>query len=274
MQPNSATTSSGIATSMKKSRQTAWTVAQQCSKVLKEDFNAAEVIVFGSLRGDTPWHDDSDLDLAVRGVAAGALWKAQDHLQNMVPDWLNIDLVDLETVDGRVRDRILQTTPIPKNMYLALKLRIEDELFAIEKTIGTLNALLAQADTIPEIAFTPAASAYVEDFYSGCERLAERIAVALDGGLPQGKNWHKQLLQQMVETGRPNRPPLWDRTLLSKLDEYRSFRHRVRHLYNIELDSEKVVKLAEQIPDLFSELKESVEKFNAWLVQKASEKSG
>ena len=31
-----------------------------------------------------------------------------------------------------------------------------------------------------------ALASYVDDFYKGCERLCERVAVALDGGLPQG----------------------------------------------------------------------------------------
>jgi hypothetical protein len=28
---------------------------------------------------------------------------------------------------------------------------------------------------------------YVEDFYKGCECICERVAVTLDGGLPQGE---------------------------------------------------------------------------------------
>ncbi|MEL7334464.1 MAG: nucleotidyltransferase domain-containing protein, partial [Cyanobacteria bacterium J06560_2] len=145
--------------------------------------------------------------------------------------------------------------------------------FAIEKTIDTLNQVLEQSTTVAEIIVIPAIAAYVEDFYSGCERLAERVAVAFDGGLPQGKNWHQQLLQKMGESDRSNRPSLWDQPLLSKLDAYRSFRHRVRHLYNIDLDSEKVLLLARQVPELFEEIKEAVEQFNEWLVQQANKRS-
>lgn len=269
MQLSSAKTGTTITAAARKSRQAAWDVAQQCSKILKDNFSADEVIVFGSLRGDTPWHDGSDLDLAVRGMSSDLVWEAQAQLQDLMPGWLTVDLVSLETVDERVRDRILQITPMPKNMYIALKVRLEDGLVAIEKTIDTLNTLLAQADTIPEIALTPAAAAYIDDFYSGCERLAERIAVTLDDGLPRGENWHQQLLQQMGENARADRPFLWDAALLSKLDSYRSFRHRVRHLYNFELDGEKVMALARQIPRLFDELRAAVEVFNTWLVRQA-----
>ncbi|MEL6552459.1 MAG: nucleotidyltransferase domain-containing protein [Cyanobacteria bacterium J06621_11] len=249
--------------------QAALKLAEVCAQILKKDFLADEVIIFGSLRGDTPWHSASDLDLAVRGLTKDQLLAAHNRLQKIVPEWLPFDLLAVERADERVRDRILQITPMPKNIFLETKIRLEDEIFMIAKTVKTLNDLLAQANSIPPIALTPATAGYIEDFYSGCERLAERVAVTLDGGLPEGKSWHQQLLTQVSKPGGRNRPPLWDQTLLSNLDQYRSFRHRVRHLYNIDLDDEKVLELARQIPSLFIQVKQSVNRFNLWLVEKA-----
>ncbi|MGB3294039.1 MAG: nucleotidyltransferase domain-containing protein [Phormidesmis sp.] len=247
-------------------RQAAWKVAEQCSHVLKQDFGATEVIVFGSLRGDAPWHNRSDLDLAVRGIPSDNLLKAFDRLETtIVPSWLPFDLVAVERADERVRDRILQTTPIPENTYLALQQRLKDELAAIQQTVDTLVEVIAQADTVAEIIVTPALASYIEDFYTGCERLAERVVVTLDGGLPTGENWHQQLLQQVAEPGGYERPPLWERSLLQELDEYRRFRHRVRHLYNLDLSSEKVLELAQPIPELSERLKQAVEQFGKWL---------
>lgn len=127
--------------------------------------------------------------------------------------------------------------------------------------------LTAQADTIPEIALIPAAAAYVEDFDSGCERLAERIAVTLDDSLPRGENWHEQLLQQMAKPGGYGRPQLWEQTLLVDLEVYRRFRHRVRHRYNVDLDRPRVLELAHQVPTVFAKVQQAVEKFSEWLVQ-------
>ena len=251
-------------------RQAALAVAEQCSRLLKQDFGATEVIVFGSLRGDTPWHSKSDLDLAVRGISSKDLLKAVDHLATtVVPSWLPFDLVAVERANERVRDRILQTTPMPENTDLALKERLKDELAMIHQTVDTLSTLLAQADTIPEIALVPATAGYLEDFYSGCERLAERVVVTLDGSLPTGENWHQQLLQQAAESGGYGRPPLWEPSLLSELDVYRRFRHRVRHLYNLELDSETVLALAQQVPALSEQLEQAVEQFGEWLVERS-----
>lgn len=250
-------------------RQAAWAIADQCSCILKQEFGATEVIVFGSLRGDAPWHNDSDLDLAVQGISSDRLLKAFDRLTSIVPSWLPFDLVAVERAQERVRDRILQTTPMPENTYLALQQRLEDELAAIQQTVDTLIAVIAQADTVAEIMVTPALASYIEDFYTGCERLAERVVVALDGGFPTGKNWHQQLLQQAAEPGGQERPPLWERSLLLELDAYRRFRHRVRHLYNLDLDSKQVLALAQPIPALFGQVQQAVEQFEEWLVARS-----
>lgn len=247
-------------------RQLALAAAEKCKKVLVQEFQATEVIVFGSLRGDTPWHDRSDLDLAVRGISRDFIFEAYRRLEDFVPSWLSFDLVAIERADEGVRDRILQLTPMPENIFLNAKIRLEDELRALEKTIATLEAVLAQAETTPKILLTPALASYTEDFYSGCERLSERVAVTFDQGLPKGSNWHEALLAQVSVTGGQNRPPLWSEPLLTTLGKYRSFRHRVRHLYNIDLDDEKVLSLASAVPETFEEVKQSVAAFSAWLV--------
>ncbi|NJN20735.1 MAG: nucleotidyltransferase domain-containing protein [Leptolyngbya sp. RL_3_1] len=263
-----------IPTSPEQRRQAAWAIAEQCTQLLQQGFGATEVIVFGSLRGDTPWHNDSDLDLAVRGLPPETLLKAYQQLETLVPSWLPFDLVALEQAGDRIRDRILQNPPMPQNPLLALKIHLEDELSAMAQTIQTLATLVAQADTIPEIALIPAAAGYIEDFYSGCERLAERVAIALDGGLPQGRNWHEQLLQQMAapggQTGSQQRPPLWNSTLLKELETYRRFRHRARHLYSVNLDGGRVLDLAQQVPMVFDQVHQAISVFGNWLVQQAS----
>ncbi len=255
--------------SVEQRRQIALAVAQQCTQILKQDFGVDQVVIFGSLRGDTPWHCQSDLDLAVQGLSKERLLEAHRRLEMVVPQWLPLDLVAVERADSRVRDRILQLTPMPDNHYLALKLRLEDEIAAIAKVVGILEEVLRQADTAPPILLTPALASYTEDFYSGCEKLAERVAVELDGGLPKGGNWHEQLLLRMSESGGQERPPLWDKALLQSLGEYRRFRHRVRHLYNFDLDHQRVLTLAQQVPSVFEQLQRAVEAFSEWLVQQA-----
>lgn len=261
--------SESVPVSVEERRQVALAVAEQCIAVLKEDLGATEAIVFGSLRGDGPWHDQSDLDLAVCGMTSKEIWNAFSRLEKIVPGWLPFDLVAVDRADERVRDRILKTTPMPKNKYLSLKLRLEDEIAAIDKLISQLVELLAQTDRVPKAFVTPTLASYSENFYSGCEKIAERVAVALDGGLPTGSNWHEQLLLQISEPGGQARPRLWDKEVLRSLDEYRRFRHRVRHLYNFDLDDDTVLAMAQQVPAVFESVKLSVEQFGEWLVQRS-----
>ncbi|MGC1305749.1 MAG: hypothetical protein WA885_00870 [Phormidesmis sp.] len=251
-------------------RQIAGAIAQQCIQVLKQDFGATEAIIFGSLRGDTPWHEGSDLDLAVSGLSSKEIFDAFGALEKIVPSWLPLDLVAVDSASERVRDRILQITPMPENIYISLKLRLNDEMIALEQTVDTINTVLAEADKVSALFVTPTLASYIENFYSGCEKIAERITVSLDGDLPKGNNWHQQLLIQMSEPGGHSRPPLWNQSLLSQLDVYRKFRHRVRHIYNFDLDDSRVLEIGQQAPDLFEKVKQAVEIFGEWLDQQAN----
>lgn len=245
-------------------KQTALEIAEKCRQILLQQ-GAKAVILFGSLTGESPWHWASDIDLAVTGMSEQQRWDAYSVLERISPDWLKIDLVALEEVPLFVRDRILKTKPMPSNKYLALKTRIEDEMIALEQNWQTLNQLLAQAETIPEIALIPALSSYICDFYTACERISERVAVTLDGGIPKTENWHEQLLLQLAETGGEHRPPLWQGSLLLQLNDYRKFRHLARHNYNIQLRQERVLELAQQTAIIMVKIKQAIDLFNQWL---------
>ena len=249
--------------------QQAIAVAEKCTKILEEDFGAKKVIIFGSLRGDSPWHWHSDLDLAVQGISEEALWDAYGKIEQVVPPWLKFDLVCLDDLPSQVRTRILRENPMPKNKYLALKTRIEDEMLSIEQNIETLTKALAQAQNIDEIIIIPALASYLADFYTGCEYISERVAVELDGGLPKGENWHELLLRQVADKGVENRPALWSGSLLLELDEYRKFRHLVRHIYNVRLKPARVLKLAQNVQPVFKKIEEAIAVFNQWLENKA-----
>ncbi|MGB5596509.1 MAG: nucleotidyltransferase domain-containing protein [Crocosphaera sp.] len=245
-------------------------IADNCIKILKQEFGANDVIIFGSLRGDSPWHCQSDLDLAVKGMSDEQIWNAYGKLEKIVPSWLKFDLVSVEKVPNYLRDRILEKKPMSDNLYIALKNRLEDEMLAFDETVATLMSLMEQSKTVPEGFVTPTLASYIVDVYTGCERMSERVAVSLDGGLPTGENWHEQLLRQMAEPGSYNRPPLWQGSLLLELDEYRKFRHLVRHNYQVKLKAAQVLNLANKVIATSKKVKEAMKKFNLWLETKAT----
>jgi len=254
-------------------RREALALAQKCAKILHERFGARKVIPFGSLVGDSPWHAASDLDLAVEGLSSEALLEAEREMEALAPAWLEVDLVPLERVYPEVRERILGRRPMPESPYLALKARLEDELVGLERVAQGLATALERVGETPDEFATRALASYVDDFYKGCERMCERVAVTLDGGLPQGERWHQALLAQMGEPGGSGRPPLLRGSLLLQLDESRRFRHRVRHIYGYALEAERVLNLARGAQPTLAQVRTAVEVFNTWLASQARPES-
>jgi predicted nucleotidyltransferase len=245
-------------------RQETLALVAKCTRLLKSRYGAERVIPFGSALGEGVWHERSDLDLAVEGMSAEALWQAEKELESIIPSWLEVDLVPLEQVYPEVRSRILGERSMPEDPYLALRTRLEDELIGLERLSRGLEMALKRAGEAPDEFATRALASFVDDFYKGCERLCERVAVTLDGGLPQGERWHQMLLGQMGEPGG-GRPPLFGGSLLLALDEYRRFRHRVRHIYGYELERERVLALARGVESVLGRIKAAVAALSRWL---------
>ena len=83
----------------------------------------------------------------------------------------------------------------------------------------------------------------------------EVIAAIVDGAIPQGANWHQVLLQQMASEIPGVRPAVISEKLRDSLDEYRGFRHVVRHVYTFSFDRFKVQELVEEAPAVFAQLR-------------------
>jgi predicted nucleotidyltransferase len=81
------------------------TLAQQAAQLLKEQFGARQVILFGSLaRGDF-FHQRSDIDLAVDGIKPRDFWRAWSALDTLGSEF-EIELVDIETASPKLRLKI------------------------------------------------------------------------------------------------------------------------------------------------------------------------
>jgi hypothetical protein len=106
-------------------------------------------------------------------------------------------------------------------------------------------------------------------FYAGLERLFEMIAAAVDGNVPRGQNWHQMLLEQMVAEMPSVRPALISEETRQVLDEYRGFRHVVRNVYAFRFDLEKVQKLVQGAPTIFSQVRAELLAFADFLEQQA-----
>jgi predicted nucleotidyltransferase len=78
---------------------------REVAAVLRTRFGARRVILFGSLAHAAWFARDSDIDLAVEGVAAGQYWEAWRVAEAIIPD-RPVDLVELETSGEGLRRAI------------------------------------------------------------------------------------------------------------------------------------------------------------------------
>jgi len=77
-------------------REQAWRVAHRAARLLKEQFGARRVAVFGSLTRKSLFHPRSDVDLAVWGLDERVYYRAVSRLLSLDPS-VSVDLVEAET---------------------------------------------------------------------------------------------------------------------------------------------------------------------------------
>ncbi len=88
----------------------AWAVAREAARILKEEYGARQVILFGSLARGT-FGLRSDVDLAVEGLSGRAFYRAVGRLQALDSS-LSVDLVDVEEASPALR-RAIEREGIP-----------------------------------------------------------------------------------------------------------------------------------------------------------------
>ena len=85
--------------------QRAWDIARLAANLLREQFGAQRVVVFGSLTCAawfTPW---SDIDVAAWGIPACDFYRAVAVITGLSPEF-QLDLLDPDTCRPTLRQRI------------------------------------------------------------------------------------------------------------------------------------------------------------------------
>lgn len=246
-------------------RQQALAAAEACAQLLKTRFGARRVIPFGSLAGQGPWHERSDIDLAVEGLASADFFPAYSACRDLLPRGMNLDLVPLENVHPEMRARILGEVQMPGDPKQALKGLIEDELTALERVVMRTKEALDTLDEEPAQLALQGLASYLHQFYTGAESIFERIVVWLGEEMPQGEHWHIDLLNQMAVEREGTRPAVIDERLRDRLKDYLDFRHFFRHAYGYDLEWGKIQPLAEGMSETLEALREQLDTFMASL---------
>jgi len=256
----STTLSTGVT---EKRKEQALETAEACIRLLKERFGARRVILFGSIVGQGIWHERSDIDLAVEGLAPAEFFPAYSACRDLLPRGLDLelDLVSLEDAYPEMRARILGEVEMPDDPMLALQGLIEDELVALERVTQEMEDLLAKCAQPPTRIELRAMGSMLHEFYNGVERIFERIAIGLGEGMPQGSYWHADLLAQMAKAREGERASMIDEPLRARLKDYLGFRHFFRHAYGHTLLWSKMRWKAEALSDTLTMLRDQLHAF-------------
>lgn len=150
--------------------------------------------------------------------------------------------------------------------FAGLKADIDRELKNLGRLARSMDDLVdkisSKGATEVELRAT---GSFLHDFYTGLEKIFQRIALKVDGDLPAGGDWHLQLLQRMAIPVEGIRPPVISEQQAERLEEYLRFRHLFRNIYGFELKWERCKPLAQGLEDLLQQLKAQIEKFKDFL---------
>lgn len=157
--------------------------------------------------------------------------------------------------------------------YLLLADRIQQELNDLAQVVARTERAIHAADHYVEDndLFIDAAALNLHDFFAGLERIFQQITTHVDGNLPAGQGWHRQLLEQM-QIDLPNlRPPVLSSETAESLDEFLRFRHVVRNVYAFQFDAERIERLVSQMRPAFIQVQAELQQFIILLQQIAGD---
>jgi hypothetical protein len=152
---------------------------------------------------------------------------------------------------------------------LALAQRIREELDNIDRLLERSQEAWQRFENTGDDDDLDSVALSLHGCYAALERLLELIAGTVDGNIPTGANWHHALLQQMTKSITGTRPPVLSEAMADDLDEYRGFRHVVRHAYALRFEAGKLQSLVERAPAVFANARAALTAFAVFLEQRA-----
>lgn len=145
--------------------------------------------------------------------------------------------------------------------------RIEQTLTDLEQVVQRVALLRDKAQQSGDDGYWDGVGLNLHSFYTGVERIFEDIARTLEQTVPDGLNWHQDLLLQMSAEMTAIRPPVITLATRHCLDEYRGFRHVVRNVYAFHLRPSRLAELAQELPACFQAVSQDLQRFVPFLQQ-------
>lgn len=256
--------------------------AKALADILKAEFGATKVALFGSMLSVNDIHLGSDIDLAVWDLPYEEYIAALTALMTSAKEF-DVDLVRIEEAppslktyilrDGLVLDNdltepdsvISPSRPMPNHKILVS--RIRRTLDDLEAEYEYAQSQAAQAQATKQDVYWTAVGLSLHSFYTGLEKTFEQIAEKVDGGLDNSaEQWHKALLDQMTLDIPGVRPPVIDEQARQYLRKYLSFRHVIRSNYTHRLEPEGIAKNYQMLEDFYALITKQLNSFCDFLI--------
>lgn len=112
---------------------------------------------------------------------------------------------------------------------------------------------------------TAALALALDRAYTALEAILERIARTLEGDVPSGEDWHRELLRNAELEIEQVRPAVLSADVVSAADDLRRFRHFLRHAYAASLNPDRVRAVAAQWLTVAATLERDLDEFEKFL---------
>jgi len=152
--------------------------------------------------------------------------------------------------------------------------RILSELNEIGRVVRRAKQAWDRAGRTGDDLYLDSTALNLHAFYDGLEGLLEAISSTIDGARPSSPDWHRALLNQMATEAPRLRPAVISETTRTALDDYRSFRHVVRHVYPFQFEIDRIRPLIEGVDRVFQQARSELSAFAAFLQQRAHDGNG
>lgn len=130
--------------------------------------------------------------------------------------------------------------------------------------LGTLELVTGGAPAMAQAAVA------LHHAFGAIEAALARVARLLEGSLPQGSDWHQQLLVTMALEIPTVRPAVLSAESSIGLRKLLAFRHFFRHAYSVDWDGEQLASLCDTALQLRAPLDRDLDALDVFLAQLAA----
>ena len=143
--------------------------------------------------------------------------------------------------------------------------RLNSELTELNRVADRILKEWERAKTSGDEYYIDAVAFNINSFYTGLERIFQKIASGIDESMPSGSSLHYELLLQMASEIPGVRPPVISEEIKNILEDYLGFRHIVRNIYSYKINPEKIEVLVKKLPDALTKINNEIKALSIYL---------